>query len=188
MQRFVTQLVGPRRMPKLELAGGVPEEARSLVAIPMLLTDDAEIREAVQRLEVHYLANPDSQLRFALLSDWPDAASESMPDDQALLGAARAAIRELNDRHGSAAGGGGRFWVFHRRRLWNEREEPGWGGSANRGKLRELNRLLRGATERPFFPSRTALRLSRHSLRHHARCRHSPREAVRRMVGTFPIP
>ena len=36
---------------------------------------DAEIA----RLEVHYLANPEDELRFALLSDWRDAPAETMP-------------------------------------------------------------------------------------------------------------
>ena len=81
INRFVTRLMGPRRLPKLELADGVPAELRTLVAIPMLLTDESEIEEVVQRLEVHYLANADPELRFALLSDWPDAPSESLPED-----------------------------------------------------------------------------------------------------------
>ena len=83
VHRFVTRLVGPRRLPKLELAGGVPAESRTLVAIPMLLTDESEIQEVVQRLEVHYLANPDPELRFALLSDFSDARAESLPEDEA---------------------------------------------------------------------------------------------------------
>ena len=97
IHRFVTRLMGPRRLPKLELAGGVPAELRTLVVIPMLLTDESEIDEVVQRLEVHYLANADPELRFALLSDWPDAAAESLPEDEALVELARAAIRQLND-------------------------------------------------------------------------------------------
>ena len=114
--------LGPRASPKLELSGGVPAELRTLVVIPMLLTDESEIEEVVERLEVHYLANADPELRFALLSDWPDAAAESIPEDAASVELARASIRQLNARHGPAAGGGDRFWLLHRRRLWNERE------------------------------------------------------------------
>ncbi|MEP6993230.1 MAG: glucoamylase family protein [Acidobacteriota bacterium] len=190
VQRFVTQLVGPRRLPKLELTSGVPEEARALIAIPMLLTDEAEIREAVQRLEVHYLANPDSQLRFALLSDWSDAPSESLPDDQTLLDAARAAIRELNGRHGNAAGGGNRFWVFHRRRLWDPSEGVWMGWERKRGKLRELNRLLRGSTDTSFLPPGDGAPAPpgiRYVITLDADTR-LPREAVRRMVGTISHP
>ena len=190
VQRFVTQLVGPRRLPKLELAEGVPEDARALVAIPMLLTDEAEVLEVIQRLEVHYLANPDAQLRFALLSDWSDASSESMPDDEVLLATARAAIRELNDRHGSAAGGSDRFWIFHRRRLWNEREGVWMGWERKRGKLRELNKLLRGATNTSFLPQQSGESPPsgiRYVVTLDADTRLT-REAVRRMVGTISHP
>ena len=191
IHRFVPRLMGPRRLPKLELAGGVPAELRTLVVIPMLLTDESEIDEVVQRLEVHYLANADPELRFALLSDWPDAPVESLPEDGALVELARAAIRQLNDRHGPAAGGGDRFWLLHRRRLWNEREGAWMGWERKRGKLRELNRLLRGATDTSFLP------LDPGALQAPAGIRYVitldadsrlPREAARRLVGTIAHP
>ncbi len=40
INRDVTDLVGPRRLPKLELARGVPESLRTLVAVPILLSSD----------------------------------------------------------------------------------------------------------------------------------------------------
>ena len=189
VQRFVTRLVGPRRLPKLELKAGIPKEARALVAIPMLLTDDTEIREAVQRLEVHYLANPDPELRFALLSDWSDAPAESLPEDEALVASARAAVRELNDRHGPASGGGDRFWVFHRRRLRNPGEGVWMGWERKRGKLRELNRLLRGATDTSFLPSEGGAPPPgiRYVITLDADTR-LPREAARELVGTITHP
>jgi len=190
VQRFVTQGVGPRRLPKLELAEGVPESSRALIAIPMLLTDESDLREVVQRLEVHYLANADPQLRFALLSDWSDAPSESTPEDEALLAAAREGIRELNDRHGPAEGGGDRFWVFHRRRMWNAREGVWMGWERKRGKLRELNRLLRGATDTSFLPapgSAAAPPGIAYVITLDADTR-LPREAARRLVGTITHP
>ncbi len=42
---------------------------------------------------VHYLASPDGELYFALLSDWTDSATETAPGDDELLGAAAAANR-----------------------------------------------------------------------------------------------
>ncbi|MEX0879489.1 MAG: glucoamylase family protein [Thermoanaerobaculia bacterium] len=191
INRYVTRLVGPRRLPKLELSDGVPAESRALVAIPMLLTDESEIRDAVQRLEVHYLANPDPELRFALLSDWSDAETESLPEDDALLEEARSAIGEINAKHGPAAGGGERFWVFHRRRLWNEREGVWMGWERKRGKLRELNRLLRGAADTSFLSAAGDEPLAPPGIRYvitlDADTR-LPREAVRRMVGAMSHP
>ena len=38
-----------------------------------------------ERIEVHYLANRDDNIYFGLLTDFADAPSEEMPDDEALL-------------------------------------------------------------------------------------------------------
>ena len=151
---------------------GVPPHLRTLVVVPTLLTDRAEVEEQIERLEVHYLANPDGDVRFAVLSDWTDAPAASAPGDDETLAAAREGIARLNRRHGADGG---------RRRaipalpppaaLERERAARGWDGSASAGKLHELNRLLRGATDTSFLP--TGLRGAvRCPLRHHARRRH----------------
>ena len=45
-----------------------------------------------------------------------------MPGDAELLATAVEGIAHLNKRYGPAAGGGSRFVLFHRRRVWNESE------------------------------------------------------------------
>jgi cyclic beta-1,2-glucan synthetase len=150
VNRAVTICIGPAALPGLELHDGVPAGLRTLVVMPTLLTTRAELEEQVERLEVHYLASQDGDLRFALLSDWTDSATESAPGDEELLGAAAAAIARLNQRH-RLAPGGERFLLLHRRRIWNEAEGKWMGWERKRGKLHELNRLLRGATDTTFF-------------------------------------
>ena len=59
LNRSVTALVTPAVLPRLELRDGVPSHLRTMVVVPMLLTDGAEVEEQIERLEVHYLANPD---------------------------------------------------------------------------------------------------------------------------------
>src|SRR5262249_6400923 len=58
----------------------------------------------------------------------------------------------LNAAHGPAPGGGPRFLLLHRRRAWNEKEAKWIGWERKRGKLEELNRLLRGARDTTFLP------------------------------------
>ncbi len=149
--RLVTELMGPRRLPKLELRDGVPADLRAMIVIPALLTNQAEIEELIERLEVHYLANSDGEIHFAILSDWRDAETEQAEGDEALLAAAVSGIRRLNDLHGALPGGEPRFFLFHRRRLWNEGERKWMGWERKRGKLCELNRLLRGAPDTSFL-------------------------------------
>jgi cyclic beta-1,2-glucan synthetase len=152
VNREVTVLLKPRSLPRLALREGVPAELRTLVVVPTLLVGHNEIAEQIERLEVHYLANPDGNLHFALLSDWVDAPQEAMPDDDELLATATEGIARLNRRHGPAANGGERFLLFHRRRRWNESEGKWIGWERKRGKLHEVNRLLRGATDTTFLP------------------------------------
>jgi cyclic beta-1,2-glucan synthetase len=149
VNRHVTNQFGPKMLPALELRNGVPSSLRTMVVVPTLLTTLADVEEQIARLEVHHLASPDGDLRFALLSDWTDAATESARGDEELLAAAREGIADLNRRHGPAADGE-RFILLHRRRVWNEGEGKWIGWERKRGKLRELNRLLRGATDTTF--------------------------------------
>ncbi|HVT56909.1 MAG TPA: glucoamylase family protein [Thermoanaerobaculia bacterium] len=187
---WVMRRLGPRVLPRLELRDGIPPALCTLVAIPTLLTDRAEIEEQIGRLEVHYLANPEGELRFALLSDWTDAPAERMPGDDELLAAAEAGIARLNARHGTAAAGDPRFLLFHRRRVWSESEDCWLGWERKRGKLEELNRLLRGATDTTFLAAGSAApapREVRFVLTLDADTR-LPLEAARRLVGTLAHP
>ncbi|HEV3457534.1 MAG TPA: glycosyl transferase, partial [Thermoanaerobaculia bacterium] len=189
---WLMERYGPRVLPRLELRGGVPPELRTLVVVPALLTAQPEVEEQIARLEVHYLANTEDELRFALLSDWIDAPAETMPGDEELLAAARVGIARLNDRHGSAPGGEPRFLLLHRRRLWNPGEGCWMGWERKRGKLEELNRLLRGARDTTFLHDGAApaaeLPLAPGSVRFvitlDADTR-LPREVARRLIGTL---
>jgi cyclic beta-1,2-glucan synthetase len=150
----VTHLFGPRLLPSLESDDGVPAEALTMVVVPTLLTSEEGVRELLEKMEVHYLANQDENLYFALLGDFGDAREEQLAEDGTLLEAAFGGVEELNARH--TGGGDGdevgekRFHLFTRRRLWNEGEGKWMGWERKRGKLEEFNRLLRGARDTTF--------------------------------------
>jgi cyclic beta-1,2-glucan synthetase len=188
LNRSVTAFVTPAVLPRLELRDGVPSHLRSMVVVPMLLTDGAEVEAQIERLEVHFLANPNGDLRFAVVSDWLDAPTEGMPGDDETLEAAREGIARLNRRHGAAPDGGERFLLFHRRRLWNDGEQVWMGWERKRGKLHELNRLLRGATDTSFVPTGSAAPPGvRYVITLDADTQ-LPRDAVDRLVGTMAHP
>ncbi len=150
VNRAVANEFGPAVLPGLELRDGVSSELRTIIVIPTLLTSSAAIDEIIERLEIHYLASQDGDIRFALLSDWTDSATKDATDDDELLGTAIEGIDRLNGRYGPASDGP-RFFLLHRRRVWNEGQGKWIGWERKRGKLHELNRLLRGATDTTFL-------------------------------------
>ncbi|MGK7863897.1 GH36-type glycosyl hydrolase domain-containing protein [Falsiroseomonas sp. E2-1-a4] len=190
MNRVVTTGFGARLLPGLELLGGVPPELRTMVVVPTLLTSVSAIDELVERLEVHYLVSPAGCVHFALLTDWTDAPDEQAPDDEALLAAATAGIAELNRRVGPGPDGD-RFFLLHRRRVWNAGEACWMGWERKRGKLHEFNRLLRGAVDTNYIaPDGHAPRVPvgvRYVITLDADTR-LPRDTVRRLIGKMAHP
>ena len=139
---LVTLVLPPRTLPKLDLRDGIPADCPTFVVMPSMLVQPQSAAGLLERLEIHYLANSDPQLYFALLTDFADAPSEHQPEDEALLQAALEGITALNERY--AAGQAPRFFLFHRRRQWNPGQGCWMGWERKRGKLAEFNRLLRG--------------------------------------------
>ena len=151
LHQDVTELIPPRRLPKLELREGVPARLKTIVGVPTLLASVEDIREQVDRLEERFLANSAGHLSFALLTDWADAPNESVPGDEELLAEAAAGLSDLNERYGPAPDGRSRFLLLHRRRVWSESEQRWMGWERKRGKLEELNRRLRGAGDTTYL-------------------------------------
>src|SRR5690606_13685943 len=127
----------------LDLSEGIPERWRTLIAVPTLLGEDEDIDRLLAQLEVHFLANPDPQLRFALLSDHADTDAPPGPVHEQRLARAEQGISRLNALHGR--GGRGPFHLLHRESRFNEGEGSWMGWERKRGKLKELNQYLRGA-------------------------------------------
>ena len=109
----VTAVIRPRPLPRLDFRGGIPPEHRTLVAVPALLTDAATVDRLLEALEIRFLANRDPHLHFAILSDLPDAAEETLPADAPLVAQAAAGIDALNRRH--AADRADRVLLLHRK-------------------------------------------------------------------------
>ncbi len=150
VNRGVTRWFGPIVLPGLELKSGVPTSLRTVVAVPTLLTNEADVLRQVENLEVHFLASAGGELLFALLLDGVDAPTQALDTDDSLLGLARGAIDRLNERHGPTHDGN-RFLLFYRSRQFNPAEGVWMGWERKRGKLHEFNRLLRGATDTTFI-------------------------------------
>lgn len=147
---LVTLVVKPSRLVGYEFREGIPEEAKTLVAVPCLISKRDHVDELVRNLEVHYLANPRGEIYFALISDWADSKVEETQEDLEVLEYAKREIAQLSARY--AYDGRTRFYLLHRRRLFNAQEGVWMGWERKRGKLHELNLLLRGDGDTSFLP------------------------------------
>lgn len=181
------RLVRPRVLPKLDLSTGISDAFRTIVAVPVLLSDEAEIREHMARLELTYLGNADPAVTFAILGDFPDSALQEEKTDTSLLDLAREQIGRLNGRYGE--GGRRPFVLVHRARRWNASERRWMGWERKRGKLAELNRLVQALPCAAFVAEGDASALvgARFVVALDADT-FVPQGAVRRLVGALGHP
>ncbi len=156
-----------------------PRELRTLVVVPTLLTEPRpRSMEQVERLEVHLSRRRRrrSALRAAVGLDGRRPAKRGRRDDAALLARRRRRHRRSESAPWPGAGRrtGSSCCIAGASGIAGERSWMGW--ERKRGKLHELNRLLRGATDTTFMPIEGSRRGRRPEcpLRHHPRCRHAP--------------
>ncbi len=87
----------------MDFSLGLPPQSRTLVVVPTMLTGAQGIDSLVEALEVRFLANRDAHLHFGLLTDFQDAATETVPEDAALLLLAQQGIERLNEKYAAPA-------------------------------------------------------------------------------------
>jgi len=139
---LATLVTTPDCLPRMDYAAGIPARASAIVVVPTLLGDVEDVEAIVESLEVRFLANRDTALYFALLTDFTDADAVSLPGDAAILDTAHHLLASLNAKYASSDAD--RFFLFHRPRRWSETERRWIGFDRKRGKLVALNALLRG--------------------------------------------
>jgi len=185
---LVTLAVKTRNLPRLDFSQGIPEEHRTIVAVPAMLESGKEVERLIENLEIRYLANRSANLFFALLTDFPDAPQETCSQDAPLLAQAEQGIRHLNARYGNS--NGDIFFLLHRPRLWNQEETCWMGYERKRGKLRDLNRLLQGGPSEAFsviIGDRERLRTARYVITLDTDTK-LPAEAAWKMIGSMAHP
>ncbi|HEY4154751.1 MAG TPA: cyclic beta 1-2 glucan synthetase, partial [Puia sp.] len=143
-----TVIVRPLVLPRMDFSEGIPESFRTLVAVPSIFNDLKELEDLLDGLEVRFLANRDPNMHFALLTDFKDSETETRPGEDELLQEAALRIKALNERYGKEKNE--IFFLFHRPRRYNAKDRIWMGYERKRGKLAEMNALLRGHGKENF--------------------------------------
>ena len=185
---LATLAATPHALPRMDYSRGIPPESRTLVVVPSMLASASGVAALVEELEVRYLANRDDNLHFGLLTDLPDAAEETTATDAPLLQLARERIGALNmkyDRFRQEA-----FFLLHRPRLWNPGERIWMGYERKRGKLADLNKLLRHGSRAAFalvVGETAVLRRVKYVITLDTDT-HLPRDSARELAATMAHP
>ncbi|MEO6034061.1 MAG: glucoamylase family protein, partial [Verrucomicrobiota bacterium] len=185
---LATFSVKPRLLPRLDFSNGIPPDCRTMVVVPTMLTSQAEVDRLIEILEIHHLANRGQNLHFALLTDFRDAEEEIRPDDESLLERARAGVEMLAKKYSTDRTD--IFFLLHRPRRWNPRENLWMGYERKRGKLTEFNALLRGGPRERFseIVGDTSILPGIKYVITLDTDTHLPRDTARELVGTMAHP
>ena len=171
----------------MDYSQGLPQENPTLVVVPSLLSSERNVEELLDALEVRFLGNQDPNLRFGLLTDFCDAGTGGAPGRRAACSPTPGAASSSSTRN-TATRDIRRSSCSTGRARWNPRERTWMGYERKRGKLADLNLLLRGEGHDRFsLIVGDVARLLGRQVRHHAGCRHRAaagrRPAARRVMA-----
>ena len=136
-----TRKILVKKLPSMDYVKSIPDNARTFVVMPVIISSKEQGVDYLERLERLYLANRQQNLYYALLADYEDALEPSLPKDNIIDQALLKSLEELNRKYPSTYQ---RFSLFTRERKWNESENCYMCWERKRGKLEEFNSLLCG--------------------------------------------
>jgi cyclic beta-1,2-glucan synthetase len=180
--------IKPYPLPRMDFTHGIPSSFRTIVVVPAMLSNAAQIESLIEALEIRFLGNRDHHLHFALLTDFNDAPQEHMPTDMTLLAMAEERINTLNKLY--QRDNEDIFLLLHRPRRWNPGEQVWMGYERKRGKLADLNALLRGNDQTNFsliVGSTTQLANVKYVITLDSDTQ-LPRESARQFIGAMAHP
>ncbi len=134
------RVVRPRRLPRMELSGGIPRAGKTVCVISALLTSEKDGPKFARLMEEYRLSNRDAgeNLLFGILADLREAPQKRTREDGPILEAARSAVEALNEKYG------GGFYLLYREREKNSADNIWMGRERKRGAIEELVKLLSG--------------------------------------------
>ena len=148
INRLATEISPPSFLPKLLLEDGITDEMITVVAIPALFTNKNRVKELMENMEEHYLANSEKNLYFAIVGAFGDSDKLKDVKDNEVLKEAFTRIRELNAKY--ASDGEEIFYFFNRIRTYSESDGKWIGWERKRGALLEFNNMIMGSKDTTF--------------------------------------
>lgn len=145
MHDLICHSVPPLKLLRYDFSKKLPEDAQTMVVMPIIWSSIDEVDMVIDRIHCHYLANRQQNIYFGILADFADAAVETLPDDQKIIAHAISRIDSLGKKHGLE-----KFFLLHRSRRYNSIDKVYMGWERKRGKLVEFIELLSGNAQTSY--------------------------------------
>ena len=148
VNHFLTGIVPTRIIPKLDYSKGIPEESRTMVVIPTIVSTKEKVKHMFDVLESFYLINKTENLYFSLLGDAKQGDQKEYDFDKEISEYGKEYAEKLNKKYKKDI-----FYFLYRKRLWNKKENSYIGYERKRGALIHFNKILLGeyVDETKFF-------------------------------------
>ena len=143
IQQILLKGIPPRRLPRIELNGVIPEEGRTVITVSTLLPGAKSASKTAKHLYQIYNTNGQGAVQVCLLADLPQADYPTLARDTADISAMKREVRRLNKKTG------GHFILAVRPREYSPTMKAYTGHERKRGAIAELIRVIRGGA--PHF-------------------------------------
>ncbi|MDD4546664.1 MAG: glucoamylase family protein [Oscillospiraceae bacterium] len=140
LQQLLLFGITPRRLPRIELNGIIPQEGRTVITVSSLLPGAQNAAKTAKHLYDLYNTNGRGAVQICLLADLSQASYPTIPRDAADISAMRREIRRLNNRTGN------KFILAVRPREYSQTMKAYTGRERKRGAITELIRIIKGGT------------------------------------------
>ena len=139
---FLSKIVKPKIIPKLDFSKGLPKDNTTIVVVPTIINSKEKVEEVLKKLEVYYLANKTENIYFTLLGDCTSSKNEKEEIDDEIIKEGLQKTKELNTKYSKNLDELPKFHFLYRKRNWNASEECYLGWERKRGLLCQLNEYL----------------------------------------------
>lgn len=139
INQIIIKFVPTKPLAKLDYSKGIPEESRTMVVIPTIVSTKEKIKDMFDTLETFYLINKSDNLYFSLLGDVKASDKQIEDYDEDLGNYGQKYAEELNKKYNKDL-----FYFLYRKRVWNEKEGSFLGYERKRGALLHFNKILLG--------------------------------------------
>ncbi len=146
LQNILGKCVKPKLIPKMDFSKGVPEEYKTMIVIPSIVSNEEDVRSLFEKLEVYYLANKSENIYCTVLGDPTSSTREKEDVDKNIIDIGLFEVERLNKKYGNAI-----FNFIYRKRIWCTNEKCYMGWERKRGLLTELNLHLEGKKQKNTF-------------------------------------